>query len=925
MPMSNHMLRTSHALLIGSWLALVTPVWAQNAAPPSPTPAKAGGTGTAQGANKATEQGRVIRPAGLFGAEAVRGAQGPAAVTTPPAAAAKPAAAAAKPAAAPTPKPAPQPAPAAASATSAVGQGGTQSPGIGASATDDLPLPGAKEFSECQRYPRNKKVLINLKPDTEMMELIGWIKSISCRPFILPSNIRQGKVTIIAPELVTAEEAYRIFLSALESMGMTVQPQGQVLKIIESNRARESSIPVYAPGDPVPRSEQFVTRLLRLKYITTEEVVQVLNRLKGRDGDIMPYATTNTLVITDLATNIKRMEEVVRALDVAMSGEKIWVLRLKNVVATEVAQMLEKVFNVGKSTQPGQKRAPINVPAADGSVLPPAQVGSGDDSLSQILPDDRTNSLIIVASERTYQRVFALVKRLEQQGASAEGGADRIHVYALENASAEDMKNVLGQLPGISAGVSSGGRSPGGRPRMSSSSSSSSSGGSGQGAGLFQDEVKIVDDKATNSLVIYATGKDYLVLRDVIRRLDVPRRQVFIEATVMEISLSKSRDLGLSYHGGIPLFDNKGLLVGGLKSGALNSLSPLSLLTLPGLVGGVMGPQFSSTGIFSQAGSASGSIIPPQFGLILQALQTNNDVNILQVPNILTTDNEKSLIEIGQNLPFPSAITGGLPQMGAAGGLSNFAALQSVQRQNVTLKLEVTPHVNSGDFVRLEIKSTIDDVADKNFNGLGPATNKRTLETVAVVRDQQPVVLGGIMRDSVREAITKIPLLGDIPILGYLFKTRSKETQKQMLLIVLTPYVINDPADLARVFERKTRERREFIEAYASFSDERDLSSPVDYTRRRGALEEINQTAVQAERELLELRAAEQSLNREVTDTGPVELPPSTRLGPGGASNSPSPQGTLPPSPSLPAPPPSPNPGRSGEGQNPPAPQPVIQ
>jgi len=922
MPMSTNTLRRSHALLVGSWLALVTPVWAQNAAPPQPKPAptqgKAGDSASGTEAGKATEPTRVIRPAGLFGAEAVRGAQGPAAVTTPPAAkpaAAKPVTLAAKPAA-PPPSTATAP--------------GLNVQGAAGGGTDELPLPGAKEFSECQRYPRNKKVLINLKPDTELMELVGWIKSISCRPFILPSNIRQGKVTIIAPELVTAEEAYRIFLSALESMGMTVQPQGQVLKIIESNRARESSIPVYSPGDPVPRSEQFVTRLLRLKYITTEEVVQVLNRLKGRDGDIMPYATTNTLVITDLATNIKRMEEVVRALDVAMSGEKIWVLRLKNVVATEVAQMLEKVFNVGKTQQPGAKRAPINVPSSDGTSLPPAQVGTGDDSLSQILPDDRTNSLIIVSSERTYQRVFALVKRLEQQGASAEGGADRIHVYALENASAEDMKNVLGQLPGISAGVSSGSRGTAGRPRMSSTSSSSSSGSSGQGAGLFQDEVKIVDDKATNSLVIYATGKDYLVLRDVIRRLDVPRRQVFIEATVMEISLSKSRDLGLSYHGGIPLFDNKGLLVGGLKSGSLNSLSPLSLLTLPGLVGGVMGPQFSSTGIFSQTGTASGSIIPPQFGLILQALQTNNDVNILQVPNILTTDNEKSLIEIGQNLPFPSAITGGLPQLGAAGGLSNFAALQSVQRQNVTLKLEVTPHVNSGDFVRLEIKSTIDDVADKNFNGLGPATNKRTLETVAVVRDQQPVVLGGIMRDSVREAITKIPLLGDIPILGYLFKTRSKETQKQMLLIVLTPYVINDPADLARVFERKTRERREFIDAYASFSDDRDLNSPVDYTRRRGALEEINQTAVQAERELLELRAAEQSLNREVTDSGPVELPPNTRSGPSGSagvSNSPSPtpQSPAPTSPSLPPPPAALNPGRPADGQAPSAPPPVIQ
>ena len=150
-----------------------------------------------------------------------------------------------------------------------------------------------------------------------------------------------------------------------------------------------------------------------------------------------------------------------------------------------------------------------------------------------------------------------------------------------------------------------------------------------------------------------------------------------------------------------------------------------------------------------------------------------------------------------------------------------------------------------------------------------------------------------------------------------------------MLLIVLTPYVINDPADLARVFERKTRERREFIDAYASFSDDRDLGSPVDYTRRRGALEEINQTAVQAERELLELRAAEQSLNREVTDSGPVELPPNTRSGPGGSAgigNAPLPVPQSPsPSPSLPPPPAATNPRSPGEGQSPQSPQPVIQ
>ena len=766
--------------------------------------------------------------------------------------------------------------------------------------TDDLPLPGAAEFLECKAFPPNKKVNFNLKPEAELADLVGFIKAISCRPIILPQNVRQSKVTIIAPETVTASEAYRIFLSSLESMGLTVQPDGKVLKIIESNRARESSIPVISAGEMVPREERYVTRLLRLKYITADDVVQVLNRLKGRDGDIMPYAAANTLVVTDLASNIRRMEEVVRALDQPMAGEKIWVIRLKNIVATEVLQMLQQVFGVGKTAGPGQpRRAPIQVGT---DAVAPSQIGSGDDSISQIFADDRTNSIILVSADRTYQRVFALIKRLEQQGSTSTG--DRIHVYALENANADDMVQVLGGLGiSVSAGASRGRSGRGFSPPPQS-------GAGGQGSsGAVQDEVKVTPDKATNSLVILATGKDFLTLRDVIRRLDVPRRQVFIEAMVMEVSISKSRDLGLSYHGAIPGLG--GLVLGGLKSGSLNSLNPLSLLTMPGLVGGVVGPAITGSTIFGQ-GAGSGSVLPPQFGILLQAMQTNNDVNVMQVPNILTTDNEKSTITVGQNLPFPSAITGGLPQAGASGALG-FAAMQSVQRQDVQLKIEVTPHVSASETVRLELKTEISDIADKNFNGLGPATNKRTLETTAVVRDQQPVVLGGIMRDRVAESVTKIPILGDIPILGYLFKTRSKEVQKQMLLIVLTPYVINDPSELQRVFERKTRERREFIEAYSAFSDERDVVGIIDYTKKRGALEEINRTAVDSERELVELRTAEQSLHREVVDSGPVELPPGSRSM-GGSSSSPSQTTTtvtpsVAPKPVSPPPPPGAPPG----------------
>ncbi|MCS6914790.1 MAG: type II secretion system secretin GspD [Myxococcales bacterium] len=751
----------------------------------------------------------------------------------------------------------------------------------------DLPLPGEKEFTECRRIPPGKRIVVNLKQDSELQDLIGWIKTISCRPFIVPASIRQSKVTVIVPEAITVNEAYRIFLSALESMGLTVQPDGRVLKIIESNRARESSIPVVTPGERLPNTEQYVTRMLRLQHVTPEEVVQVLNRLKGRDGDITPYGPTNTLVITDTASNIKRMEQVVRALDVPMGSEKIWVIRLKNVVAGEVAQMLQQIFGVGKpgpgTSQP--RRAPISVtPPSTGTDVATVQTAETavDLSISQVIPDERTNSLILVATERTYQRVLALIRRLEQQGGELGSGGGRVHVYSLENANAEDLAGVL---QGLGVSVSASGGRRGGRAGASPPAQPAPGGGAGGSSSIFQDEVKITADKSTNSLIILATAKDYLTLRDLIQRLDLPRRQVFIEATVMEVSLSKTRDLGLSYHGGYQVGDNvPALLLGGLQSGSLRSTNPLSIAVLQGLAAGAVGPLFPSSSVLGQ--QAAGI---PSFAVLMQALQTNNDVNILQEPTLLTTDNEKAIIQVGQNLPFPSAAFTGLPIGGGFGGtpgtpgapgVGGFGLGTSVQRQDVALKLEITPHVNASDMVRLEIDNEISDVAERNYGGLGPATNKRTLKTVAVVRDQQPVVLGGILRDSVRESVTKIPLLGDIPILGYLFKFTQREVQKQMLIIVLTPYIIHDPSDLRRIFERKMQERRAFLETFSAMQGaDRDFDRVVDYSRKRGPLEEINRTILEAEREAMEIRAAEAGLRREI-EAGPVELPvPPARSG----------------------------------------------
>ncbi len=267
----------------------------------------------------------------------------------------------------------------------------------------------------------------------------------------------------------------------------------------------------------------------------------------------------------------------------------------------------------------------------------------------------------------------------------------------------------------------------------------------------------------------------------------------------------------------------------------------------------------------------------PAFGVMFQALQNNNNVNTLSSPHILTTDNEEAEIIVGQNIPFQGAFVGGGfgGLAGAAGGdtasaLSSFMPSVSVQRQDVALKLKLTPHVNDSDMVRLELEQEVSDIASKNFNGLGPSTSKRTVKTVVVVRDQQTVVIGGLMGTKNIDSVSKVPLLGDIPILGYFFKHTNKTLQKTNLLIVLTPYVIRDQSDLRRIFKKKLEERREFIERYTNFKYQ-ELGTDIDFRHKRGLLAEINSVGAHAEKEAKLLDAAKKQTDERVLE--PVEMP----------------------------------------------------
>jgi general secretion pathway protein D len=722
-----------------------------------------------------------------------------------------------------------------------------EAPEAPATAATPAPVPGEKEFNECLRLPGNRRVKFTLKQEADLTDLVAWISSMTCKKFIVATSLRAQKVTIVSPTPVTAAEAYRAFLSALEVMGLTVAPAGEYLKIVQGNWAIQASIPTYKDDERarIPTSDAVVTQLIRVANVDANELLLVLNKMKSRSGDVTSYKPTNMLIITDNALNVRRMLGIVKELDVATEGEKIWVIRLKHADVEEVHKILSQIFG-----QKAASPAPARIISA-GRVrvsASPVEEDVSALSASKIVADPGTNSLIIVASATSFSRIASLIKKLDVE---TEGANQRINVYYLENGDAEQIANTLSGLTG--GGVRPGGARGAARPVRQP-------GQAGQIASLFEGDVKVTADKATNALVIVASPKDFLNLRSVVKKLDIPRRQVFVEASILEITLDQNRKLGFAYHGGGTVGEgsSQSLIFGAVQHPEWSSLviNPLALM---GLAVGARGQTIDGSGRLLGIGTDI-----PSFGVMFQALQNNSNVNVLSSPHILTTDNEQAEITVGQNIPFQGAFVGGMGSMaGAAGNLSSFLPTVSVQRQDVALKLKLTPHVNDSDMVRLELDQEVSDIASQNFNGLGPATSKRTAKTTVVVRDQQTVVIGGLMGNRIQNVVSKVPLLGDIPILGYFFKHTAKTVQKTNLLIVLTPYVIRDQTDLRRIFRKKLEERRDYIRRYTNFST-KELSQDIDYRHKRGLLSEISKVGEAAEQEQ---KLLEESKKRGVQDT----------------------------------------------------------
>lgn len=686
-----------------------------------------------------------------------------------------------------------------------------------------------------QEYAKDASTEINVK-NADIAAVVRIFSKKTKRNYILDENVK-GKVTIYLPGKVSSEEAIRILDSVLALKGFTSVPIGENLwKIVPSKDAKSSTIPTVTDSSEHSPSAAVVTRLLSLKYVSAEDIQQLIQPLISPEGLINAYTGTNSLIIIDSEDNIERLAGIVNSLDVPSSDRDMTIIPVKHADASDVAQKLSDLLGAGENDKGstgagsldilGRNVSNINSVSSPGIPRPAGLPATGSGAAStktvaargrepKILPDERTNSIIVVADEDTTTRVRALVSQLDSE---IDLSGNRFYVYRCQHASAEELASVMAGLVGGGSGGGSGsaggftrtsandglggdegssfGNSRNSRSRNSNSSShnnrsGSSRSGSGLGGGgsrqsgggnsgptsvSLGDNISITADPSTNSLIINAGKADYDKIKELLKQLDIKRRQVLVEAMLLEVGVDDTQQLSTEFSTSAGGADG-----GVLAKSDFGNLS--SLLADP-----------TKLSNFSVAAASSGTLslpngikIPTQT-VLLNAAKSNNNANVLSAPNILTTDNEEAEIVVGQTVPFVAS------QATSDTNLNN--TFNQIDREDVGITLRLTPQISSGDFVTLNIYTEVSNVIASTLgSALGPTTTKRQSQTTVIAKDGQMIVTGGLMSDDVTESETGVPFLKDVPVLGHLFRSSSEAHRRTNLLIFLTPRIVKDQFD----------------------------------------------------------------------------------------------------------------------------------
>ncbi|MGZ3686747.1 MAG: type II secretion system secretin GspD, partial [Bdellovibrionota bacterium] len=630
-------------------------------------------------------------------------------------------------------------------------------------------------------------------PDADIMDLARTMGKLTGKNFILDKDVK-GKVSIISNSPITVADAWRAFLTALDMTGFSLIPSGRYIRIARQRDARDKQIPTYT-GESSPDTDALVTRIFPLKYINAEEVARTFHSFMPSSSRIIPYEQTNTVIVTDTGSNIAKLNKMLEILDVEGYDAGIEVIPVKYASASELSKLIDTLLP-GTGAGPGGPPGGAPRFGGGGSRFSARRTKEGG-IINTIISDERTNTLIVHANTKGADQVRELVAKLDQRMPARVGG--KVQVVPLQFADAEQIANTLNNIS-QGAQTRTGAPSPGGGTGVNPNATS-----------LFEGAIKISADKATNALVITASPGDFVTVQRVINKLDIPRDEVYVEVVIMEVDINRNLDYSANpLVVSIPGANNNGRIAGGLIT---NPTDLGNYIANPAALAGAIIPAYNFVNPIFNTLTVNGQAVsvPNIFGLI-KAIQTHSNANVLATPQIIALDNSEANFVSTEKIP--------VPQSNAVQG----AVSTSVGFQNVELSIKIKPQINKiSNFVKLTVTAKLGDFDNRPVpaavSSLAQATLERSADTTVVVGDADTIVLGGLARDKISEQINKIPLLGDIPILGWLFKSKVSQSEKTNLLIFMTPHIIRQYERVRAILDKKLRERDEFIESNAGGDD----------------------------------------------------------------------------------------------------------
>ena len=581
----------------------------------------------------------------------------------------------------------------------------------------------------------NDELVLNLR-DADINGLIEIVSQETGINFIVDPRVR-GQVNVVSGQPIQRDELYDLFLGVLKSYGFAAITGNEgTVRIVPEVQAKENEVGTLEQHS---RSDEFITHVISVQHLDASQLVRILRPLVPKGGHLAAAAESNSLVIADTAANVRRIENLIQRID-QESMEDFEVVPLQHASALELVRIIEGL-----------------------NAARPEEGGSGTKRV-RVIADERTNALVLLGDPQRRLAYRAMIRQLD-----VEGDEGNTQVHYLRYAKAEDVAEVL---RGIAEG-----RDVDDGPRGSTSSGSSTSGSSSYGFGNRESRVRIQAHESTNSVVVHGPAELSREMAQIIRQLDIRRAQVLVEAVIAEVSSDRARELGVQWG-----FGNENTGVGVINfargsGGIVNLAAGINSY----LEGDISSPPSLSDG--ATLGGV-GRIGSTQIGLLINALQGDSSSNILSTPSLLTLDNEEAEIVVGQNVPF---IVGRSVE-------DSGQAFDTIQREDVGIKLRIRPQINEGNAVRLEIAQEVSQIAPGASGAADIITNKRSLNTHVMVDDNQLIVLGGLIDDQMVETESKVPVLGDVPGLGRLFRYDTGSVEKRNLMVFLRPVIVRDSA-----------------------------------------------------------------------------------------------------------------------------------